>query len=343
MPINFHLNMRKISSLIILIGLIMAISKPCSGEVNQTEITTAQDSTVDVIGWFCKHDTAIYWIQENTWKINNTDTIKTAGASTKVMISVTDSTETGYKMDYTFLDVRGDSLADSELGNFQNKIITLLSKKIIGTTISFETDDCGKILKFNNLDKIKKQANSVFKETIKEMEKLPWIKDAKKMGIDLKKYAKIIDSDQLVEGYIEELKLLLLFHGNSYNTGEFTETEEATETQYANETYSSITIDDDGCYSILSEVVNTIPQSEIKALMSSVIDDINNPDLTDSFNANFDEAVNVDCNISSYFKIAYLPNGWPYEAVKQESTTIDQNAKVKQKYIYLDSYSFYNY
>lgn len=329
---------------IILFAVLMADAViPCSGAVQQNDNVAPQDTTLDVIGWFCKRDTVTYWIQESDWKLNNGDTIQTAGVSTKVMVTVADSTETGYKMDYTFLDVRGDSLADSELGDFQNKIVTLLGKKIIGTTISFETNEYGQIVKFDNLGKIKKQAKTLFKEAVKEMDKLPWVKGLKEMGFDLTAYTKGIDSDLLVEGYIEELKLLFMCHGNVYDLGETTEKEDATETQYANETYSCVKIDDDKCYSILTDVVSTIPQSDLKAMVLGIVDNINDPDIKNNFNSNFDTAVNVDCTVDSYFKIAFLPNGWPYEVVKQETTMIGENGKVKQKYIYLDSYSFYNY
>lgn len=335
--------MKKLLALILFAVLLACAVTPCTGATQQNDNTIPQDSTLDVIGWFCNRDTVVYWIQESDWKLNNGDTIKTAGVSTQVMIAVTDSTATGYKMNYTFLDVRGDSLADSELGNFQNKIVTLLGKKIIGTTISFETNEYGKIEKINNLGKIKKQAKTLFKEAVKEMEKAPWVKWLKDMGLDLTEYTKGVDTDLLVEVYIEELKLLFMCHGGVYNLGETTEKEEATETQYANETYSSVTIDDDKCYSILSDVVSTIPQSDIKAMVAGVVDNLNDSEVKDNFNAHFDKAVNVDCTVDSYFKIAFLPNGWPYEVVKQETTMIGENGKVKQKYIYLDTYSFYNY
>lgn len=187
--------MKKLLVQILFAVLLACTVTPCTGATQLNDNTIPQDSTLDVIGWFCKRDTVTYWIQENDWKLNNGDTIKTAGVSTQVMIAVTDSTATGYKMNYTFLDVRGDSLADSELGNFQNKIVTLLGKKIIGTTISFETNEYGKIEKINNLGKIKKQAKTLFKEAVKEMEKAPWVKGLKDMGFDLTAYTKGIDSD----------------------------------------------------------------------------------------------------------------------------------------------------
>ena len=326
---------------IFLTFLMLAIT-PCSGEVQHDDATAPRDTTIEVIAWFCNRDTATYWIEDSDWKFHNGDTVMTAAVSTKVMITVEDSTATGYKLDYKFLDIRGDSLADSELGNFQNKIVEMLGKKIIGTTISFETDECGRITKFNNLGKIKKQANSLFKEAVKEMEKQPWFKGLKEMGLDMKDYLKGVDSDMLIEGYVEELKLLFICHGSVYDIGESTEAEEATDTQYANVTFSSRTLEDDGCYQIETDVISTIPQKDIKAVVSSVVDDFKNPEIKQDFDNNFDAAVNTDCTVDSFFKIGYLPNGWPYMIIKQESTRIGKYWKMKQKYIYLDSYSFYN-
>lgn len=335
--------MKQLLALILFAVILAGGATPLAGAAQQNDSAIPQDSTLDVIGWFCNRDTVTYWIQESDWKLNKGDTIQTAGVSTNVMITVADSTATGYKMNYTFLDVRGDSLANSELADFQNKIVALLGKKIVGTTISFETDEFGKIVKIDNLGKIKKQAKTLFKDAIKEMEKLPWVKEVKDMGFDLTDYTKNVDSDLLLEGYIEELKLLFMCYGGVYNLGESTEQEEATETQYANETYSSVTIDDDKCYSIVTDVVSIIPQADVKAVVAGVVDSINDPEVKNDFDSNFDAEVNEDCTFDSFLKLSFLPNGWPTEVVKQETTMIGANGKVKQKCIYLDTYSFGNY
>ena len=328
----------------ILFAVLMACAAtPCTGATQHDGKTSPQDTTLDVIGWFCNRDTITYWIQESDWKIHGVDTIQTAGISTKVRITVEDSTATGYRMDYTFLDVRGDSLADSELGNFQNKMASLLGSKIIGTTISYETDEYGRILKINNIGKIKKQAKSLFKEAVKEMGKLPWMKGLKEMGLDLTDYAKGIDSDLLVEGYVEELKLLFTCHGMSYDVGETTARNEATETHYANETYRSVAVDDDRSYSIVTDVKSTIPRSDIKTVMSGIVDGISDPGVKNDFDSNFDSQVKEDCTVDSYLKIAILPNGWPYEVIEQKTVMIGDKGKATQKYIYVESYSFYNH
>lgn len=131
-----------------------------------------------------------------------------------------DSTSTGYKMDHTVLESRCDSTAESNLNKFQNKIAENISKKLVGTTINFETDEYGSITKINNLGQIKRQAKYIYQEVIKDLSNLPEIAGLKNFNIDIKKITKIIDSDKLIDGYLNELKLLFLYHGSTFDIGE---------------------------------------------------------------------------------------------------------------------------
>lgn len=74
--------------------------------------TAGEDSVVNVVAYFCKGDTCEYWIYENEWKVDGKDTVKTLGVSTQVRLVVNDSTSKGYKMSYTFLDVKADSVGE---------------------------------------------------------------------------------------------------------------------------------------------------------------------------------------------------------------------------------------
>ena len=74
--------------------------------------TAGEDSVVNVVAYFCKGDTCEYWIYENEWKVNGKDTVKTLDVSTQVRLVVNDSTSKGYKMSYTFLDVKADSVGE---------------------------------------------------------------------------------------------------------------------------------------------------------------------------------------------------------------------------------------
>lgn len=314
-----------------------------AGQTDDATDTDGNDSTVNVIGWFSKNDTLEYWISQGRWKINGKDTVKTTGVASKVRLVVTDSTATGYKMDYTFLEFLGDSVAESSLGDFQNRLVEKLGKKVVGTTIQFETDEYGTITKYNNLGQIKKQAKSLFKDAMKEFLEMPEVKGLKDMGLDLKDYVKGVDTDQLVDGYLEELKLLFLCHGLTYDIGESNSHEDATETSYENHTYTTVSTDDEnGTYSISTEVVNIVPQSDIKALVGGIVGELKDKSIAENFEKEFDKQVRIDATISSYFSSDYMPDGWPYRVVKQETTMIGDSGKAAQTYIYLDYLSVHN-
>lgn len=323
--------------------LAVTISMAMYGETPLSpESTVPQDSTINVIAWFNKHDTVTYRVNESSWKLNGTDTVLTASYTMMVRLNVVDSTASGYKMDYTFLDFPTDTPPDSAsaIERFQNKITARLARKIVGTTVHFETDEYGRITKYNNWGQIKKQAKSLFKEALNEFSKIPEIQELKEMGFNIRDYAKNVDTDKLVDGYLEELNMLFMYHGLSIQPGENTEYEDATDTQYENTTYTSAAVDDDGFYSIVQDVTSILPRNELKEMVGSIVESFSNDSITDSFNENFDSQVNVDCTYEDYLKTDYLVNGWPYSVVRQKATMIGNRGKVIQTVISIDSYSF---
>lgn len=310
---------------------------------SQDDNVALQDSTINVIAWFNKNDTVTYWVNESVWTLDDVDTVRTASASMKVRINVVDSTANGYKMDYTFLEFPTEALPDtaSALEIFQNQITANLGNKVLGTTIHFETDEYGRITEYSNLGQIRTQAKSLFKEAIKDFSQLPEIRGLKEMGLDIEDYAKNVDTDKLVDGYLEELNMLFLNHGKSLKTGEFNGHEDATDSQFENTSYTSVYVDDDdGSYHILYDVTSILPQKELKAMVGGLVESFANDSITGSFNENFDAQVNVDGTYEDYLKIDYLVNGWPYSVVRQKATMIGNRGKVKQTVITLDSYLF---
>ena len=244
-----------------------------SNNSDMLEVDTAgEDSVVNVVAYFCKGDTCEYWIYENEWKVNGKDTVKTLGVSTQVRLVVNDSTSKGYKMSYTFLDVKADSVGD----NFRDKMMAMIAertaKSVIGTTINFETDEYGSITKITNLSQIKKQAKALFKASMKDIASMPIMQEMKKaIGLDFMKIGNQANTDELVEGYLEELKLLFACHGSQYAVGEHHEHEDATKDSYANDTYINASLEKNGNYTISCEVVSVIPKETVKEVMGGLM------------------------------------------------------------------------
>lgn len=330
----------------------IADSQWLSNNSDTLEVDTAgEDSVVNVVAYFCKGDTCEYWIYENEWKVNGKDTVKTLGVSTQVRLVVNDSTSKGYKMSYTFLDVKADSVGD----NFRDKMIAMVAertaKSVIGTTVNFETDEYGRITKITNLSKIKKQAKALFKASMKDIAAMPIMQAMKKaIGLDFMKIGNQANTDELVEGYLEELKLLFACHGSQYAVGEHHEHEDATKDSYANDTYINARLEKNGNYTISCEVVSVIPKETVKEVMGGLMgaiteglkskktedgkdhDGIING-LDDEFKKEIDKAVDQDAQTSEYLCVTCFENGWPSSVLKQNKNVMAVRGKLKQKLI----------
>lgn len=323
-----------------------------SNNSDTLEVDTAgEDSVVNVVAYFCKGDTCEYWIYENEWKVDGKDTVKTLGVSTQVRLVVNDSTSKGYKMSYTFLDVKADSVGD----NFRDKMMAMVvertAKSVIGTTINFETDEYGSITKITNLSQIKKQAKALFKASMKDIAAIPIMQEMKKaIGLDFMKIANQANTDEVVEGYLEELKLLFACHGSQYAVGEHHEHEDATKDSYANDTYINASLEKNGNYTISCEVVSVIPKETVKEVMGGLMDAITEglkgkktedgkdhdgdiKDLDDAFKKEIEKAVDQDAQTSEYLSVTCFEDGWPSSVLKQNKSVMAGRGKLKQKLI----------
>ena len=317
-----------------------------SNNSDTLEVDTAgEDSVVNVVAYFCKGDTCEYWIYENEWKVDGKDTVKTLGVSTQVRLVVNDSTSKGYKMSYTFLDVKADSVGVMAM------LTERTAKSVIGTTVNFETDEYGSITKITNLSQIKKQAKALFKASMKDIAAMPIMQEMKKaIGLDFMKIGNQANTDEVVEGYLEELKLLFAYHGSQYAVGEHHEHEDATKDSNANDTYINASLEKNGNYTISCEVVNVIPKETVKEVMGGLMGTIteglkgkktedgkdydgNIKDLDDEFKKEIDKAAAQDAQISEYLSVTCFDDGWPSSVLKQNKTVIAGRGKLKQKLI----------
>ncbi len=311
----------------------------CLSEVqDSSEVTVQDDSILPVIAWFSKRDTMTYWIHDGQWEVKGKDTVMTLGAAAKVMLTVTDSTKKGYDMEYTFLEFVSDGQIKSEAQNLVGQAMDILNDATVGTTIRFRTDQYGKIVKYYNLKDIRKQAKKVLTKAISKM---PHADSLRAVGLDPDKLMSMIDVDNLVDGYTEEIELLFDYHGEQYEIGKTESHENATENEYASDTKTDIWLDPDTYeYGISSDVYFYIPREDIKVLtgnlIESFIDKESAKDVREGLDTEFDRQVTTDGVYNSYVRISYFYDGWPQEVVSQENISLGNIQKLKQKYIIWD-------
>lgn len=299
-------------------------------------VVSMDDSLVSVIAWFNKRDTMTYWIHEGRWTYNGEDTVLTAGMHTKVMVTVTDSTEAGYRMEYRFLEFKMDSTIEKSWMLPLLKVATdKFQHELVGTSIKFRTDECGKIIKYDNLGKIKRQAKRLFPYVIKN---IPNIDSLAVIGLDLKPYLKTIDGDQLVKGYIEELEMLFGNHGSQFNIREIRDHEDATEDQYESDSYTAVRLDrESGDYEIEVDINNYIPKEAIKNILNGLVDMFldkgNTEDIKNDLDDGLDEHLTEDAVYNTYLRMKYFADGWPKEIVSQKKSSVGKQGRLEQKYI----------
>ena len=172
----------------------------------------------------------------------------------------------------------------------------------------------------------------------------------KAIGLDFMKICNQANTDEVVEGYLEELKLLFVCHGNQYAVGEHYEHADATKDSYANDTYVNANIEKDGNYTISCEVVSMIPKETVKEVMGGLMGAIteglkgkktedgkdhdgNIKDFDDELKKEIDKAADQDAQTSEYLSVTCFEDGWPSSVLKQNKTVMAGRGKLKQKLI----------
>lgn len=317
------------------------------GEGAETEAdVTAEDSVVNVIAWFAARDTMTYYIYDGEWNFEGEDTTKTAGAYTKVMLTVTDSTKRGYGMEYKFLEFHVDTAINTHKQRLLKLAADKLQDNLTGSVIKFHTDVTGEITKYDNLKEIKKQAKGVMSEVINS---IPYVDTLAAAGIKIDKLIELVDVDALVDGYVEEIKMLFQWHGRQFKTGEYNTHDDATDTEYESDTYLGVLLDPESYkYGIMVDVNNYIPKEDISVILGALADVFLEKEEADKAKEEMAEGIEEQLKDdvvvrNSFLYNRYFPDGWPEEVVSQEKTVAGNKGKLIQKYITWDYRSVCNY
>lgn len=307
-----------------------------------------KDSTITLITWADPGDTAVYWIDEGTMQVKDGDTTNTPGTCEKVRLIVTKASKKGYSMKLEYLDFKAYQTPDNAnfLERIQNELTNKLAANVIGTVIKFRTDIFGRITKYENLDEIKKRAETLYRKSCEEIVRMPFLDSLRAKGIDLQLTPEMLmkgyDAKAAVKGYTEELETMFELQGYTFDVEESDRHEDATDKKYASDIHQRVSIlPDDEQYEILLTTTTHIPMKDMKSIVKASVTAVAGDIATDEeFEEKFNNEVGQDNDImsTSMDYRQYWNDGWPNLIIKQSIVSFSKLTKITQKRILLLEY-----
>lgn len=330
-----------------------------TGTMNQNETTETSDS-VDVVAYFCKNDTLEYTYTYEDTKIKGTDTTTNLVASGRFRLVVLDSTATGYRIQYTPLEIddsqylhstNGTNEHTSDKDAFMRTILDLINKNTSNTPIVFTTNEMGQIEHIENWKRVSSDIVNVVSSVLDEVCKsIPQSSEIinREYIINLVKQ-KYSNEQQLIENYNEGFTQLFTLHGLRFASGATTvedegEGEELPSTiQIAAYNFDPDDEDRDDFapdYQVVMQSTTELKGEAVKELVGSILGVfMKQNDKTESVTKSLNDTKDFDnatMSITDGYECYYWTNGWPSEIMHFNYTEITapeqpSQARIKTK------------
>jgi len=182
------------------IGFAFLVFIKTYGQINMS------DSTVQVIGYWNKHDKQTYIVTNENYKVQDSDTISRESYKYVVDITIVDSTADSYTIDWFYHDY--DIQAENEL-------IKKLSSIAEDMTVTIITDDLGAFIEVVNWKDIRDYIFKATKLLKKEEKDIPGVEKL------IEQMEQMYNSKEAIEASaIKEIQQFYTYHGAKYKLGE---------------------------------------------------------------------------------------------------------------------------
>ena len=316
--------------------LISIFSFSISYAQTQNLAQVQEDSTINVIAYFCKNDTMDYRVEELEQKINGNDTTLNHYIREDFRLIVRDSTSNGYKLEYSSLgnyEMEGDEV---EFWNktVLEKVAELSSKQHVIFTI----DELGNLQHIENWRDIKKTMQEGIQILCDSLyannPKLDSVMPRNRLEMSLNQQ---YSTEQSLWNAYEELQLLFGIHGKAFTIGRHETKDDSGYPSVTNLVVSYGSYDDEdqieGDYYIAGKTTQTIPAEDVETLAKGRL-----------FGLLSDEAVKVmqEVDIKSQLEDAQITileayflffNGWPCDMTKQNVMKMNGAEHITTKHI----------
>lgn len=210
-------NMRTKVLSVVFMAASMFLSAMGNGYSMTANTAEGQDSTLNVIAWFCKGDTMKYVYTTSDFSIENGDTVKKSEKlREEFMIVVTDSTKSGYTLEYSTLDIKTDTAGADDIGR---GLVNTMSDYFKNQKVCFTTDEYGVITGITNWREIRdriKGGVKIMLDSLYRTKELDSVMPRARFEALLN--LKYSTEQGVMSGY-EELQTLFSLHGKAFTLG----------------------------------------------------------------------------------------------------------------------------
>ena len=276
-----------------------------------------EDSTIAVIGYFCKNDTMEYQRVQGKMKIAEKDTTQRSEITEKFMIVVTDSTANCYKMELIPVSCEINDIDN----DYQMRMASLLWKDIKDLRCRFTTDELGSVQHIENWreirDVLKKSYVTVFDSLYASLPALDSVMPRKQLeSLTLM----LCSTEDGIKEQFDELDMLFGLHGNEV-TMEPVESDDISETGYPThsriESFYPVPKDEydfEDDYVVNARTEMQLSGDDVKDLLSTTLNVFLTGEVTDSVKKFTNEALTdkkEGMTSTTHEQYCYFFNGWP--------------------------------
>ena len=306
-------NFKKMRKILLFINMmIVGISAHAQGITLQNQ--EEEDSTIAVIGYFCKDDSMTFRRVQGKEKIIGNDTTIMNEITEEFMVVVTDSTSAGYKMELIPLSCK----VEGQTNDQQTLMASLLWNDIKDLRCRFTTDEYGTVQHIENWREIR---DVLKKSYATVLDSVYAVTPALDSVMPLNQFKNLLllgcSSEDGIKEQYDELEQLFGYHGLEF-TMEPVESDDVSDMGYPThskiESFYSTKKDEydfDGDFVIRNNTVTTLSAEDTKDLLTTTFSVLFTGEVRDSVNKYTENAMKEGMTVTNIKQSCYFYNGWP--------------------------------
>lgn len=279
-----------------------------------------QDSLVNIVPYFGKNDTMTYWYIDREYKITHSDTMRTLSVARKFMIRVRNVSKSGYKLDYTTLEVEYDSTQT----DFKGRMKAMTARMLKDITVKLAVDQWGELQQVENWKEIRKKIGDspgdLFAEMYREMPGLDSLLSRDRMERLLRlSYS----TEAGILNTFADIGQFFSWYSMSFPLDrQISETDEGGGDAYPSITRMRATADEEDNYSLSVEMEQTIPDEAVKALTGSAVELVANENSVQQLNNELQKQQFGTAKVTDVVSNSYFYDGWPQRLINRRTVEL---------------------